>query len=44
VAKIQNALKINDWTIAENEFDDLNKRVEAKRYVLPPSLPHMVPL
>ena len=31
VAKIHNALKINDWTIIENEFDDLNKRVESKR-------------
>ncbi len=37
VAKIANALKINDWTIVENEYDDLNKRVEAKRYVYSPS-------
>ncbi len=31
VGKITNALKINDWTIVEGEFDELSKRIEAKR-------------
>lgn len=31
VGKINNALKINDWTIVEGEFDELSKRIEAKK-------------
>lgn len=31
VGKIANALKINDWTIVEGEFDELSKRIEAKK-------------
>lgn len=31
VGKITNALKINDWTIVEGEFDELSKRIEAKK-------------
>lgn len=34
VGKINNALKINDWTIVEGEFDELSKRIEAKKALL----------
>ena len=34
MGKITNALKINDWTIVEGEFDELSKRVEAKKALL----------
>lgn len=47
VGKINNALKINDWTIVEGEFDELSKRIEAKKVrsrlrVWPPRLMHRV--